>query len=190
MSSRHIRRAALLAAGLALAACASTSMVESRKEPGAGPLRFKKVLAVAILNNESLRKDAEDALQATLRVQSLQSYKLFTLAELKDVEKVKERLRQDGFDGVVGLRVAANRQEVGWTTASYVPMDTFVGYPPTEMRADSVVRVEVKVYSIAEDKLMWSGISKTFNPTNVGQAVADIVAAAGKELRRQGLVKS
>lgn len=190
MSSRHIRRAALLAAGLALAACASTSIVESWKAPGAGPLRFKKVLAVAILNNEEIRGHAEDALRGNLPgVEAVQGYKLFTTPELKDVEKVKERLRQEGFDGVIVLRAMSSEQHTGWTEV-YVPLDMYVSYPPAELRVDTVVRVEIKIYSLGEDKLIWSGVSETFNPGAVQKAVTDIVAAAGKELRRQGLLKA
>ncbi len=190
MSSQRIRRTALLAAGLALTACASTSLVQSWKAPEAGPLRFNKVLALAVLNNESVRTLAEDSLRANLKgVQAVQGYKLVSTAELGNLQGLKARLLQEGFDGVVVLRLASTQQELTWTTA-YVPLDTFIGYPPTDMSVDTVVRVEIKVYSLAEDKLMWSGVSETFNPKNAGQLVADIVAAAGREMRRQGLLKA
>jgi len=189
MTSQRIRSTVLLAAALALAACAaSTKIVESWKEPTAGPLHFKKVLAVAIVNNDEIRRDAEDALKANLRgVEAVQGYKYFTTPELKDIQRVKDRLRLEGFDGVVALRVMSSKQETGWTSV-YVPLDAYIGYPPAEMRVDTITTVEIKVYSIAEDKLMWSGVSEAFNPGAVHKAVTDIVDAAGKEMRRQGLL--
>ncbi len=193
MSRKRIPSTMFLAAGLALAACASTSIVESWKAPEAGPLRFKKVLALAIVKNESLRGRAEDALQSNLRgVQAVQGYKLIGAAELGDLERLKERLRQEGFDGVVALRLDSSRQEMSWTSTS-MPLESFWGYyntsyPPAELTADTIVRVEIKIYSLAEDKLMWAGVSESFNPKDAQQLVSEIVAAAGKELRRQGLI--
>jgi hypothetical protein len=196
MSNQRIPKTLFLAAGLALAACASTSLVETWKAPGAGPLRFNKVLALAVVENESIRSAAEDALRAHLRsVQAVQSYTLFGIKELADRERLKERLRQDGFDGVVALRLASSQQSAGWTSSA-VPLEAFWGsygygaYPPAEMRVDTVVRVEINVYSLAEDKLIWTGVSESFNPQSAPQLVADIVAAAGKELRRQGLISA
>jgi hypothetical protein len=193
MPSQRIRKTVLLTAGLALAACAGTSIVDSWKAPEAGPLRFNKVLALAIVKNDSIRRRAEDALQGSLRsVQAVQSYKLFDAAELADRERLKAQLRLDGFDGVIALRLDGSRQELSYTTAA-VPLQDFWGYygaayPPTEMNVDTIARVEIKIYSLNDDKLVWAGVSETFNPKDAGQLVADIVAAAGQELRRQGLI--
>lgn len=190
MSSRRIRTTVLLAAGLALGACASTStsIVDSWKAPGAGPLRFNKVLALAILDNEDLRARAEDALKANLRnVQAVQGYKIFSIAELEDRARVEERLRQDGFDGVVALSPASAEQVVGWAS-THDPLAEYTWYPTEQMAIDTIVQVEIKVYSLAEKKLIWAGISKTFNPKAAEDLIAKVAAAAGQELRRQGLL--
>ena len=190
MWSPRIRTMIPLAAGLALAACASTStkLVESWKAPEAGPLRFNKVLAIAVLDNESTRSRAEDALKANLKgVQAVQGYKLFTTAELADRARVTERLRQDGFDGVVILSLAGSEQKVGWTS-SHVPLEAFAWYPTEDMAVDTTIQVEIKVYSIAEEKVLWGGISQTFNPKDTEDLISRIVDAAGKEMRRQGLI--
>lgn len=194
MSGKHIQRAMFLIGGLALAACASTRIVESWKAPGAGPLRFHKVLAVAILKNQGLRQNAEDALKSNLRsVQAVQSYTMFDLGDLVNREKAKERLRQEGFDGVVVLRLTSSRQELSWTSYPTAPYDTFWGYygayyPAMDMRVDTVVSVEINIYSLTEDKLIWAGVSESFNPTSSQGLISEIAAEAGKELRRQGLI--
>ncbi len=192
--SEHIRRAAFLAAGLVLAACASTSVVDSWKAPGVGALRFNKVLALAVVKNDSIRQAAEDALQGDLKsVQAVQSYKVLDLADLAaDREQAKARLRLDGFDGVVALRLVGAEQSLGWTTGA-VPLESFWGYygyayPPTEMRADTVVRVEINIFSLTEDKVLWRGVSESFNPQSTGSLISEITAVVGRELRRQGLI--
>lgn len=193
MSSQRIRTTVLLAAGLALAACASTrsGIVESWKAPQAGPLRFNKVLALAVLDNESLRSRAEDALKANLRgVEAVQGYKIFSVADLADRARLEEQLRQDGFDGVVVLSLAGSEQEIGWTSSHDPLAEEFAWYPTEQMAIDTIIRVEIKVYSLAEEKLLWGGVSQTFNPKDTHDLVSKIVAAAGKELRRQGLISA
>ena len=194
MSGTRIRTAALLGAGLALAACASTtSLVESWKAPGAGKLHFNKVLALAIVQDQSVRRIAEDALQADLKsVRAEPSYRALAGVEVADRERLTEMkasLRQDGFDGVVALRLVSSKKEASWTP-TVIPLEAFwgMGYPPAEMNVDTVVRVEIKLYSLADDKLIWSGCSETYDPKNAEQLVQEVVAAAGRELRKQGLI--
>ena len=67
MSGKRICTAVLLAAGLALVACASTKIVDSWKAPGAGPQHFKKVLALAVVKNDGVRENAENAIRANIR---------------------------------------------------------------------------------------------------------------------------
>ncbi|HEX6902423.1 MAG TPA: hypothetical protein VF789_22075 [Thermoanaerobaculia bacterium] len=199
MSSLRIRKAALLAAGLALAACAtgtSTRIVESWKAPDAGPLRFNKVLALAILDNEDIRSLAEDELQADLKgVQAVQGYKFLSVADFGDRERAKEVLQREGFDGVVVLRLAAAKQDVSWTVHDDPLSDNTYGGSfwggygmPPELNVGTTVRVEINIYSLPDDKLIWAGVSETFNPQHTQQVVAAIVEAAGKALRRQGLI--
>lgn len=59
---------------------------------------------------------------------------------------------------------------------------------PAELNVDTTIRVEINIYSLPEDKLIWAGVSETFNPQHTQQVVAAIVEAAGKALRRQGLI--
>ena len=61
-------------------------------------------------------------------------------------------------------------------------------YQPGYLQSDTVVTVETNVYSVTDDKLLWSGVSETFNPSDVAKAVNDVADAASRELRRQGLL--
>ena len=198
MSGKRICTAVLLAAGLALVACASTKIVDSWKAPGAGPQHFKKVLALAIVKNDAVRQNAENAIRANIHGPQVEpSYKVLSAADLKNREQAKERLRQDGFDGVVALRLVSAEQELGWAPGA-MPVgfwgyyDTY--YPSTyasaEVYVETVVRVEINVYSLTEDKLIWGGVSESIDPKGVQSLIADIAKAAGKELRRQGLIAS
>jgi len=61
-------------------------------------------------------------------------------------------------------------------------------YDPGYLRTDTVVTVETNVFSVTDDKLLWSGVSETFNPNDVAKAVNDVADAVSEELRQQGLL--
>jgi hypothetical protein len=65
----------------------------------------------------------------------------------------------------------------GWGTAS-------VTLGPT----NTIVSVETLVYSLKQNKLLWSGRSKTTNPENVEKMVQELSAATAKELKKQRLI--
>ena len=145
-----------------------------------------------------MRENAENAIRANIRgPEVVPSYKMFSVAELKNREQVKERLLQDGFDGVVGLRLVSAEQELGWAPG-VAPVGFWGGYDygygavggGPEVYVETVVRVEIKVYSLTEDKLIWGGVSESIDPGGVQSLIAKIAEAAGKELRRQGLIAS
>jgi hypothetical protein len=50
-----------------------------------------------------------------------------------------------------------------------------------------VVSVETNVFSVPDEKLLWSGISESFNPQDVARTVDEIADAVSRELRQQGL---
>lgn len=190
MSSSNLRGATLLAAGLALAACTSTRVTETWKAPDAGPLHFQKVLALALVEDQSVRRIAEARLQASLRsVQAVQSHEVLDAEDLRDRERAKERLRQAGFDGVVALRLVSSRQEQN--AARVVPHETFWGVymaTPVAASVETLVQVEISVYSLAEDKLLWTGVSEFFDPAKLEQLITEIVEAAAQKMREQGLL--
>ena len=53
---------------------------------------------------------------------------------------------------------------------------------------DRIVRIETSVYSIAQGRLLWSGVSRTLNPDDFGELVEGVIRAVGAELEAQGLL--
>jgi hypothetical protein len=48
--------------------------------------------------------------------------------------------------------------------------------------------VETTVYSLADNTLLWAGISRTADPARVQALIADVAAQATGEMKKQGLV--
>jgi hypothetical protein len=48
--------------------------------------------------------------------------------------------------------------------------------------------VETLVYSVARDKLLWAGKSKTTNPSDIQKVIHDLATGAAKEMRKAGFI--
>jgi hypothetical protein len=129
-------------------------------------------------------------------------YKLVPKEVTEDQDKVRELLSSEGVVGAVVMRVVSQNQQISaspgtvWYTGSYYP--SFYGYwsygwtamyQPGQVRSDNIVSIETLLYSVDEDKLLWAGLSKTTNPENIPKFINQLVDAAGKEIRKTGLVE-
>jgi len=189
-----------LVLGLMLASgCESGSRIsKSWRDPNfAGPIQFKKVVALVIHPEKYVRKNGEDEIVRQLGPdRCVAGYTFLSDEELADVNKVKAKLKENGFDGAIALRVAGSR-----TASSYVPQagnDTpFYSYydrsgafmtDPGYSQSETAVLVDVKIWSVRDEKLIWSGTSETFSPSGTANTVAEIGKAVGKELRKEKLL--
>jgi len=197
MSVKSVRALAVVLV-LLLAACASTRIVDSWTAPGLTPsdLRFQHVVAIAVLDDETSQRVAEDAVaQAATRTRVTPAYRLLSPAERADPELLRLALSRAGVDGVVTVRLVGTEAKQTWVPGSTVAVGGgywgYYGqliYEPGHYRTDTVVRIETTLHDFGSGKLLWSGISESMNPENVRQVVAEIVAAARKDLRKQGLL--
>ena len=55
-------------------------------------------------------------------------------------------------------------------------------------RTDTILRLQVNIYSLAEDKLLWSGVSRTTNPSGVDALVREVAEAVRDDLVKRGLL--
>jgi hypothetical protein len=207
---RFVRVGLAAGAAVALVACAATTFNSVWKAPTAGPLNFKgkKVAALVVSKEEGVRYGAEDALAREITAQGavgIAAYTLIPRELTQDRDKAKEFLEKAGVAGVVAMRVVGKEKELSgsgstvyWGTPYY---GSFWGggyygwgwggvYDPGYLRTDTIVSVETLVYSLDQDKLVWAGRSQTTNPSQVGDFIKELVIAAAKEMRKQGLIKS
>jgi hypothetical protein len=202
-TERHrVRRFSLAAALLLLAGCHSTTLSTTWKEPSADTLSFNKVVVLVLNSSPAERRAQEDALVASIkRVNVHPSYPIIPEAWLEDISKVKQQIIDGGFDGALVLRLVDTRQETsyvpptassswnggsGWGYGpSYSTYHVYPGYSVT----DTFVRSELSLYAVPSGKLLWSGASETTNPANARAFATDVIKAAAKELRRQGMLR-
>jgi protein-S-isoprenylcysteine O-methyltransferase Ste14 len=181
-------------------ACATTRIETQWKDPrlSAGDLAFQRVVVLAQVEDETTRRAAEDELVRVLSaspraqargMQVRPSYEFIPSAELADVTALRKKVEGAGFDGAVVLRLVEDRERIHYVPGRYeVLWGRAVRYDPGYTTVDRIVRVETSVYSIAQGGLLWSGVSRTLNPDDVGELVEDVIRAVAAELERQALL--
>lgn len=192
------RLSALLLLGLV--ACASTRIETQWRDPALAPgdLAFQKVVALAQVDDETTRRVAEDELVRVLSaspraqergMQVRPSYELIDDEELADVAALRRKVEGAGFDGAVVLRLVSDQERIQYVPGRYeVLWGRAVRYDPGYTTVDRIVRVETSIYSIAQARLLWSGVSRTFNPNDLRNLVEDVIRAVAADLERQGLL--
>jgi hypothetical protein len=61
-------------------------------------------------------------------------------------------------------------------------------YAPGYLSTDVVVDVVSSLYSLPQDKLIWSGTSRTFDPASAKEVVGDVSKQVAKEIKKDRLV--
>lgn len=81
---------------------------------------LNKVLVMALLKKETNRRNTEDQLVAMLNGKGVASYVYFanTIPEEKENE-IKQKLREEGFDGAVVMRLADVDKDVKYVPGNY-----------------------------------------------------------------------
>ena len=188
----------LLVLGALGCASGGARITDSWLDPSVTSVGFDKVLVIAVTPNESVRRAAEDAMVRSIRGSAVQSYTLLSSTQLGDNAALRSAIQQNGIDGAVTMRLVGREQEVTWVPGSYpTPYYSFYGYhtysypmvyDPGYLRTDEIVKIETNVYSIEDDKLIWTGLSESFNPEDVTSLVSDIAAAIADDMRAKGVM--
>jgi len=178
--------------GLMVSCAPATKLEKSWADPSLTPETIqavKKVLVVAALPDESSKRIAEDKIVAQLKnVQGVQSYTYLTPADT-DQKQVAEKLKKDGFDGVILFRL----KEVQKST-SYTPGTSYGGWygyrysSPGYYSENETFMVETNLYSLVSDKLLWSGTTSTLNPSSLDKTMDQIIATIRFELQKKGFL--
>jgi hypothetical protein len=197
----------LLSAALSLAtfACATTTFQSTWRSPDARPLKLsgKKVVGVFVSKNQTLRRRAEDAMAREISARGAQgvpAYTILTDEEVKNRDAAKAKLEQLGFSGAVVMRVVGTQTQYTYEPAYWARpyyRHFWAGYwgwgwgtvwEPGYLVADKIVSVETLVYSLEQDQLVWAGVSRTVDPTQIDPFIAELATAVTRQMAKDGLL--
>lgn len=189
--------AALTLLGLATAAggCATTEMTSTWTDPSAKGAALSKVAVICVSKDPGLRRMAEDTVASNLAgAQATPSYRVLGDTDIRDKEAVKAKLNEQGFQGALVMRVAKVSEQVTPVDGPYGTFDGYYGwagamaYDPAYLQTDTVVHVVSNLYSLRDGKLIWSGVSKTFDPSSAQSFMTDVSQAVAKSVQKDRLV--
>ena len=188
----------------------SSKLVMSWKNPAyASDKKFERVLALGLSDKTEIRADFEDALAAQLAqtgVTAIPGHSILLRPEATklDLEYLKTQIRENKIDAVVVSRLIKVEKNVtyipgGPYVSPFPYYTTFYGYyrvvypvvySPDYLREEKKVRVETNVYSTAspDGELVWTGITDTFNPSNVHKTMNGLVKLVVKQIKSEGVL--
>jgi len=189
---------------LTLSACVSTRLVERWKDPAyAGPA-LHKMLVVGVQKDQGRRRVWEDAMVVALAARGVQaeaSYQLFP-DQAPAPEQLTAMAARDSFDGVAATHFVNGRQSAyveaypgwgwgwgyGWRRrygggwgAWYGP-----GYVESDYQAD--YQTDVFTVDAAGGKLIWSGITRSVDPSSTKSVTNEIGHVLVPELVKDGIL--
>jgi hypothetical protein len=182
---------------------AGTKYVSIFRSPKAGlnELSGKKIAAFVIIPSEELRSAREETVAAELQARGVNCVPGYTVLPgplVKDRDKSKEFLKKAGVSGAIMFRLVSDQEATkvsAWYSQPYY--SNFWGYWNYGWSSayvyettwtERVITLETLIYSIDKDELLWAGRSETTSPKDIKKFVKDLANAAGKELRKAGLV--
>lgn len=203
--------ALLLLCDLATAAKPPQHVFETTyKDPDAKPMKVKgtKVVAAVMIQAPDKRRAAEDALAKSLTKAGAIGIPLYKIsmenaATQEGESKTRAAVEAAGAQGLVVMRpVDVNHRST--ETMTHSGNDIYGGYwggysgigwndpwieKSPDVEVDIVVTVETYVFSLPQNKLVWSGTSITTNPKNAVKLVQQLAKDSGAELRSLGLIE-
>ena len=175
------------------------------KSLDAGAVSFvgKKVAALVISNDDSLRVSGEEALVRELKergMQAVATYRIAPREEMRTADTAKPWFEKAGVEGIVAVRPVSVESETyntgTWVTSHYSTLWGYYGYGwssvylPASARSQRVVVVETTIYSVPRNQLLWAAVSETNNSRDLSGFVDELAKEMIKEMQKQGLARS
>ena len=192
-----------------LATGKSSKLVMSWKNPAyLRSKTFSRVLALGLSDRAEIRADFEDALASHLAEKGFETVPGNTIllrpeGSHLDLGYLKSQVRDHKIDAVVVSRLIKVDNTVTYVPGTaYVPpplpyYGTFYGYysaiypvvyTPGYLKEEKKVRIETNLYVVSsgEGELVWTGVTDTFNPSNVNKTIDRLVKLVIRQMQRDG----
>ena len=195
MNARSLLAAGALA--LTLAGCASTTLTSQWADPALGTTKFDRIAVVFQHPDAAFRRSLEDAMAAAIP-NATPGYRAIDDADIRDEKRTADRLQAARFDALVLMRIVSLDKEVTYVPATMhgagMPYGRLRGgwaygwgqvYDPGYLRTDRILTVGTSVYALADEKLVWTSRSETFNPGDIQKLVKEVVEANAKAVRKE-----
>ena len=185
----------------------SSKLTMSWRNPNYSPTKkFHRVLALGLSSKTELRADFEDALAAELSSKGYEAIAGHAIllrppGTQLDLNYLREQIQANQIEAVVVSRLVKVDNTVTQVpgTAYFSPFpyyNSFYGYygtlypvvySPGYLIQEKKVRIETNLYvtSAPDGQLVWTGITDTFNPSNLHKAIGGLVKLVVTKMQKE-----
>ncbi|ABG60308.1 hypothetical protein [Cytophaga hutchinsonii] len=177
--------------------CTSTTMQSSWKAPGAtyNKEQFKKVMVVALFKDETSRRIAEDKIAAKNDAFHASYMTLGPDQQNMDEAAFTAFVKKEGYDGVLTLHLIDVEKSTSYVPGTYqggyygwYGMNYGGFYSPGYYTEDNNYIIETNVFSVSQNKLLWSGVTSTLNPVDMNKTIDEVWDAVIARMKREGFI--
>jgi len=196
----------MLLACLALAACDSTSIKDTWKDPQYSGPPHRNVLVLGVSKSAANRRVFEDGFTRALREAGLSASPSYPLlpddGEIAH-DRIKPAVAQAGVDAVLVTRVLRVDRNVQTSPAMGMGIGVgrgfggyrggYAGYYGSAWNAMDVYEYEVStiestLWDVKSDKVVWSGTSETTEPKDVAELTASLAKTLIAKMKADGVL--
>jgi hypothetical protein len=188
----------ILSLALLLFGCSSSNKISnSWKNPDVTieSAKFQTMAVFAMVKDEQMRRGVEEAIVSQMpNTIAVPSYKMITKEELADIGAVKRKLKERGMEGALVLSVRNVNQKTSYYSSGMYPSAyySFGGYynyawnymydPYVYSTTNVYVDLEILIYSLRDDKLVWYGESTSVNPKRIQETISELAVSVKNQL--------
>ncbi|QWV95395.1 DUF4136 domain-containing protein [Geomonas oryzisoli] len=205
-----IRIAVVLCLTSLLCSCASVSVVDTWRNPTLTGSRVHKVLVVSFARKEGSRAVYENTLVSELHkhgVEAVASYSILSQATLPDWHALDRAVRSTGSQGIITIQTIKVEKQTtvqpsaiaspypGYWYPPAFPDWNFPGYyqsmalyGPTYVTTYDIATMQVNLFDVSSDKLLWAGTMQTYEPEAVTKVGKDLAHKVVTSLKKEGLI--
>lgn len=184
--------------------CSSSNRISnSWKNPEATveSIKFQTVAVFAMVKNPDMRNDVEETIAGQMpNTVAIPAYKLVTNDDFSDISVVKQKLKDRAIEGALILSIKNVDQKSTYYSSGLYPSAyyNFGGYynyawnymydPYMYSNTNVYVDIEILIYSLKSDLLVWYGESTSMNPKSVQETISELAVSIKNQLVEDGLM--
>lgn len=189
-----------------LLACSSSKLVARWNDTEyTGPV-LTRVLVIGMVGDDIKRRYFEDEFIKQIAKsghQGVPGYRLMPdLKDYDDKAKLAKVVSDAGVDAVLVATLQAVDKEMSYVPPrvewiptlgsgyyGYYHSSYMAVYQPGYERIDTVVRLETRVFTAQDERLVWAGNTESFNPSSSEKVIRELAEIVVSDMKKSGLVR-
>lgn len=185
-----------------LSACASTQLTHTWVDQQRQGKPVSSVMVIAVTKEEGIRRSFEDKFVAKFNEHGIEAFSSADDIQIPAGKKLEKAhiikiLQKHQNDALVITQLKNIEKK-----QTYVPprrsAGGYYGYyghahravvEPGYYRDDTYILLETNLYDVATEKLIWSGTSKTWNPSSTNNLIDGVISSVINEMQKMSLLK-